>query len=211
MILLIRGRNVNVKSRVSAKYYASVFALALDRNDYRGWKRAAANEMEEPVPCGRDVENRRRPDGRTRLGRESKERRGTRRRMSERKKERRECNGSEKQSETYELILIGGDSGEYGLREYEGLVRLLLEVHDRLGRTRVRPLHQVDPRLVLVHRVQHQLQIIRNCITLPVEMWLMAEYVRYAFNFPNADTSSSVLASRFVYLSNNYCKKWFLL
>lgn len=93
-----------------------------------------------------------------------------RRRMSERKKERRECNGSEKQSETYELILIGGDSGEYGLREYEGLVRLLLEVHDRLGRTRVRPLHQVDPRLVLVHRVQHQLQIIRNCITLPVEM-----------------------------------------
>lgn len=90
--------------------------------------------------------------------------------MSERKKERRECNGSEKQSETYELILIGGDSGEYGLREYEGLVRLLLEVHDRLGRTRVRPLHQVDPRLVLVHRVQHQLQIIRNCITPPVEM-----------------------------------------
>lgn len=73
-------------------------------------------------------------------------------------------NGSEKQSETYELILIGGDSGEYGLREYEGLVRLLLEVHDRLRRARVRPLHQVDPRLVLVHRVQDQLQIIRNCI-----------------------------------------------
>lgn len=69
-------------------------------------------------------------------------------------------NGSEKQSETYELILIGGDSGEYGLREYEGLVRLLLEVHDRLCRARVRPLHQVDPRLILVHGVQHQLQIV---------------------------------------------------
>lgn len=72
-------------------------------------------------------------------------------------------NGSEKQSETYELILIGGDSGEYGLREYEGLVRLLLEVHDRLRRARVRPLHQVDPRLVLVHGVQDQLQMIANC------------------------------------------------
>lgn len=75
-------------------------------------------------------------------------------------KEDRECNGSEKQSETYELILIGGDSGEYGLREYEGLVRLLLEVHDLLRRARVRPFHQVDPRLVLVHGVQHQLQIV---------------------------------------------------
>lgn len=29
MILLIRGRNVNVKSRVSARYYASVFARGL--------------------------------------------------------------------------------------------------------------------------------------------------------------------------------------
>ena len=71
-------------------------------------------------------------------------------------------NGSEKQSETYELILIGGDSGEYGLREYEGLVRLLLEVHDRFRRARVWSLHQVDPRLILVHGVQHQLQINPN-------------------------------------------------
>jgi len=76
-------------------------------------------------------------------------------------------NGSEKQSETYELILIGGDSGEYGLREYEGLVRLLLEVHDRLRRARVRPFHQVDPRLVLVHRVQNQLQIITKLYGQP--------------------------------------------
>lgn len=75
-------------------------------------------------------------------------------------KERRECNGSEKQSETYELILIGGDSGEDGLREYEGLVGLLLEVHDRFRRARVRPFHQVDSRLVLVHGVEHQLQIV---------------------------------------------------
>lgn len=65
-----------------------------------------------------------------------------------------------KARDTYELILIGGDSGEYGLREYEGLVRFLLEVCYRLGRARVRPLHQVDPRLVFVHRVQHQLQIV---------------------------------------------------
>ena len=71
-------------------------------------------------------------------------------------------NGSEKQSETYELILIGGDSGEYGLREYEGLMRLLLEVHDRLRCARVWSLHQVDPRLILVHGVQHQLQINPN-------------------------------------------------
>lgn len=162
--------------------------------------------MEEPVPCGRDVEDRRRPDKRTRLGR-AKERRGTGKGMSERKKERRECNGSEKQSETYELILIGGDSGEYGLREYEGLVRLLLEVHDRLRRARVRPLHQMDPRLVLVHRVQHQLQIIQNCITLP-EM-------RY-----NGTRSTNALSKRrhflllclileiIILIEYNYCKKY---
>jgi len=124
-------------------------------------------------------EDRRRPDGRPDrrctepLGaRESEkkndqegeeEKRAQRERERERaraQKERWECNGSEKQSETYELILIGGDSGEYGLREYEGLVRLLLEVHDRLGRAGVGPFHQVDPRLVLVHGVQHQLQIV---------------------------------------------------
>lgn len=96
---------------------------------------------------------------------EGRSARDAREKESERAKEKAGArNGSEKQSETYELILIGGDSGEYGLREYEGLVRLLLEVHDRLRRARVRPLHQVDPRLVLVHGVQDQLQIIGNCI-----------------------------------------------
>ena len=71
---------------------------------------------------------------------------------------RKECSGSEKQSETYELILIGGDSGEYRLWEYEGLVRFLLEVRYWLGGARLRSLHQVNPRLVFVHRVQHQLE-----------------------------------------------------
>lgn len=65
---------------------------------------------------------------------------------------------AEKQSETYELILIGGDSGEYRLWEYEGLVRFLLEVRYWLGVARLRSLHQVNPRLVFVHRVQHQLE-----------------------------------------------------
>lgn len=98
---------------------------------------------------------------RVRRAKEGTERvRGARKRASEAKRKARTHNGSEKQSETYELILIGGDSGEYGLREYEGLVRLLLKVHDRFRRARVRPLHQVDPRLVLVHGVQDQLQII---------------------------------------------------
>lgn len=95
-------------------------------------------------------------EGRT----DGRARRGARKRASGAKGKAGVRNGSEKQSETYELILIGGDSGEYGLREYEGLVRLLLEVHDRLRRSRVRPFHQVDPRLVLMHGVQDQLQII---------------------------------------------------
>lgn len=72
------------------------------------------------------------------------------------------CNGSEKQSETYELILIGGDSGEYRLWEYEGLVRFLFEVCYRLGGARLRSLHQVNPRLIFVHRVQHQLEIVTS-------------------------------------------------
>lgn len=122
--------------------------------------------MEEPVPCGRDMARRGGPEAtgqtlRVRRAKEGTERvQGARKRASEAKRKMRMHNGSEKQSETYELILIGGDSGEYGLREYEGLVRLLLKVHDRLRRARVRPLHQVDPRLVLVHGVQDQLQII---------------------------------------------------
>lgn len=72
------------------------------------------------------------------------------------------CNGSEKQSETYELILIGGDSGEYRLWEYEGLVWFLFEVCYRLGGARLRSLHQVNPRLIFVHRVQHQLEIVTS-------------------------------------------------
>lgn len=125
--------------------------------------------MEEPVPCGRDVARRGGPEATGPEDRtadvtgpeEGRSARDAREKESERAKRKAGVrNGSEKQSETYELILIGGDSGEYGLREYEGLVRLLLEVHDRLPRARVRPLHQVDPRLVLVHGVQDQLQII---------------------------------------------------
>lgn len=136
--------------------------------DEREPRRAKWRNQSRAAGTWRDAEDRRRPDrrrpdrrcglaerrkdGRTHAGREKESERA--------KGKARMRNGSEKQSETYELILIGGDSGEYGLREYEGLVRLLLEVHDRLRRARVRPFHQVDPRLVLVHGVQDQLQII---------------------------------------------------
>lgn len=135
--------------------------------------------MEEPVLCGRgrDTEDRRRLDGRsdrrTNPPRGMKDG-GERERVNKRKGG--SVNGSEKQSETYELILIGGDSGEYGLREYEGLVRLLLEVHDRLRRARVWPLHQVDSRLILVHRVQHQLQIVPTYNTSRVDIRIMEGY-----------------------------------
>lgn len=60
--------------------------------------------------------------------------------------------------ETYELILIGGDSGEYRLGEYEGFVRFLLEVHYRFCRPGFGPFHQMDSRLVFVHWIQHQLE-----------------------------------------------------
>jgi len=133
--------------------------------------------MKEPVSRGRDVARRGGPEatgrttGQTLPAPPVRGKNGTcGAREGERARAKRKAgvrNGSEKQSETYELILIGGDSGEYGLREYEGLVRLLLEVHDRLRRARVRPLHQVDPRLILVHRVQNQLQIITKLYDQP--------------------------------------------
>lgn len=58
---------------------------------------------------------------------------------------------------THELILIGGNSGEDALREYERLEFLLFEVGDGRIDGTLSPQHQVDARLVLVHRIQHQL------------------------------------------------------
>ena len=65
---------------------------------------------------------------------------------------------SYKRNKTYELILIGGDSGEYGLREYEGLVRLPFQILYRIPISGVRPLHQVNSWLIFVHRIKHQLK-----------------------------------------------------
>lgn len=152
-----------VNADVFARCYASVFARSRQKRLSRMKEsRGGRNGGTSPVRPRRG-ETRRTGGDRTAdvTGRRKDGARAGREKESERAKRKAGVhNGSEKQSETYELILIGGDSGEYGLREYEGLVRLLLEVHDRLRRARVRPLHQVDPRLVLVHGVQDQLQII---------------------------------------------------
>ena len=61
--------------------------------------------------------------------------------------------GSAFRNKTYKLILIGGDSGEYGLREYEGLVWLSFQVFYRIAVAGVRSLHQMNPWLILVHRI----------------------------------------------------------
>ena len=66
--------------------------------------------------------------------------------------------GGSRRNKTYELILIGGDSGEYGLREYEGLMRLPFQVLYRIPISGIRPLHQVNSWLIFVHRIQHQLK-----------------------------------------------------
>lgn len=59
---------------------------------------------------------------------------------------------------TYQLILIGSHGGEDRLRVDERLELLLLQVQDGGISGGVRPLDQVDPRLVLVHRVQDELR-----------------------------------------------------
>lgn len=59
-------------------------------------------------------------------------------------------------SVTYQLVLIGCDSGEDGLHKHEGTELLRLEVEQR-GRV-VLLLDDVDPRLVLVHGVQDYLE-----------------------------------------------------
>jgi hypothetical protein len=62
-----------------------------------------------------------------------------------------------KAEETYELVLIGGDSGENRLGKHKSLVRLAIQVIYWLPVLAVRTLHQMNARLVLVHRVQDQL------------------------------------------------------
>lgn len=57
---------------------------------------------------------------------------------------------------THQLVLIGRDGGEDGLREDEGAKLLRLEVEQRGGVVLL--LDDVDPRLVLVHGVQDDLQ-----------------------------------------------------
>jgi len=60
---------------------------------------------------------------------------------------------------SYQLVLVGSDGGEDGLREGERLVLLSVEVGDRRRMTsgERRPSDQVNSRLVLVHRVQYYL------------------------------------------------------
>ncbi len=58
--------------------------------------------------------------------------------------------------ETDQLVLVSGDGGELGLGEDEGLVLLELEVLE-IDQILVLAYH-VDPRLVLVHRVQDHLR-----------------------------------------------------
>lgn len=62
-------------------------------------------------------------------------------------------------SHTHELILIGGDSCEDGLGKNERLVGLAIQVLDRIVAAGIRSSHQVNSRLIFVHRVQYQLQI----------------------------------------------------
>lgn len=58
---------------------------------------------------------------------------------------------------THQLVLVGRDSGEYGLWVDERLILLHLEVGDGRRNTPFVPLYQVYPWLVFVHRVQDQL------------------------------------------------------
>lgn len=63
-------------------------------------------------------------------------------------------------SRTHQLILIGGDRGEDRLREYESLVLLLLKIGDmEIVVVGLPATDQMYPRLVSVHRVQHDLKI----------------------------------------------------
>lgn len=60
---------------------------------------------------------------------------------------------------THQLILIGRDGGENGLREDKRLVLLLLQVGDvQAAVVGVSTADQVYPRLIPVHRVEHDLQ-----------------------------------------------------
>ena len=61
---------------------------------------------------------------------------------------------------TDQLVLVGGDGGEDRLREHPALVAVAADVGDAAGAGHPRPAlqqHQVQPRLELVHRVQHDL------------------------------------------------------
>lgn len=55
------------------------------------------------------------------------------------------------------MVLVRGDGGEDALGEYERLELFLLEVRDGSVDGTVSSEHEVDPWLVFVHRVQHQL------------------------------------------------------
>lgn len=64
---------------------------------------------------------------------------------------------------TYAVVLVGGDCGENGLTKDECLVYFAIELRNgRVGQALLAavfspPQNQVDPRLVLVHGVQHDL------------------------------------------------------
>mgnify|MGYP006863518598 FL=1 len=55
------------------------------------------------------------------------------------------------------LVLVGCDGGELRLGEDEAAELLLLDIRDGAGLA-LPPLHQVHPRLELVHRVQDHLE-----------------------------------------------------
>ena len=61
---------------------------------------------------------------------------------------------------TDQLVLVGGDGGEDGLCEHPALVPVAADVGEAARPRHPRPAlqhHQVQPRLELVHRVQHDL------------------------------------------------------
>ena len=61
--------------------------------------------------------------------------------------------------DTYQLVLVGRDSGEDRLREDVGAELFALQIDDGTGRVAFHPPDNVNSRLVAVHRIQDDLHI----------------------------------------------------
>ena len=59
--------------------------------------------------------------------------------------------------DTYQLVLVGRDSGEDRLREDVGAELFALQIDDGTGRVAFHPPDNVNSRLVAVHRIQDDL------------------------------------------------------